>query len=149
MAKKPRRDEVQKIVKNLLDSEIPETHTVAKQLAERIRQLDEHSSKLQEYVTQIENLATEEAETLVRSRISELLKDLEKALAELRQRARGTVMKSEVGSEVEERAKVEEKAEGVAREAEGLEEESEVPRPGVGLETYTTPEGFVVKKLRR
>lgn len=149
MAKKPRRDEVQKIIKNLLDSEIPETQIVAKQLADRIRQLEEHGLKLQDYVTQIENLATEEAEALVESKISELLKDLGKALGELRQRTRGAVSKSEVGSGVEERAKAEEEAEVVAEEVEELEEESEAPPSGVGVETYTTPEGFVVRKLRR
>lgn len=149
MAKKPRRDEVQKIIKNLLDSEIPETQTVAKQLADRIRQLEEHGLKLQDYIAQIENLAAEEAEALAESKISEILKDLEKALGELRQRPRGAVVKSEVGSGVGERAKAEEKAEGVAEEVVELEEESEAPPKGVGVETYTTPEGFVVKKLRR
>ena len=88
MVKKPRRAIVQNIIKNLLDSEIPEIQSMANKLAEQIKELEEHSLRLQDYVTQIENLATEEASAMVESRITEILKDLDKALGELRQRSK-------------------------------------------------------------
>ncbi|MBM3142974.1 MAG: hypothetical protein FJ005_08050 [Chloroflexi bacterium] len=149
MAKKPRRAVVQNIIKNLLDSEIPEIQSMAKKLAEQIKELEEHSWKLQDYVTQIENLATEEAGALVESRITEILKDLDNALGELRQRSKRALATSpETRAAALKRAVVEEKPERGEKEAEEVEEEIE-PAPGMRLETYTTPEGYLIKKSRR
>jgi hypothetical protein len=64
MERKPRRPKVQNIIKNLLDSEIPEIQSMANKLAEQIKDLEEQSSKLQEYVIQIEHMATDEANAL-------------------------------------------------------------------------------------
>jgi hypothetical protein len=144
MAKKPRRDAVRTIIKDLLHSEIPQIQSVAHQLAERIKQLEEHSWKLQDYVSQIENLATEEADAMVESRIQELLKDLDKTLGELKRGPKAAVTSPEVGGVKRKKAEAEE----VTKEAEVVEEESKVPQPGVGLVTYTTPEGYVIRKTR-
>jgi len=149
MAKKPRRAVVQNIMKNLLDSEIPKIQSMAKDLAEQIKQLEEHSWKLQEHVTQIENLATEEAGAQVESRISEILKDLDKALVELRQRSKRALATSpETRAAALKKAAVEEKPEREEKEAEEVEEEV-APGPGMQLERYTTPEGYLIKKSRR
>ncbi|MBM4452891.1 MAG: hypothetical protein FJ024_10540, partial [Chloroflexi bacterium] len=86
MARKPRREEVERILKNLLESEIPEIQAVAKQLTDRIRKLEEHSVKLQDYVARIESLTAEEADALVESKIGEIVDDLERALGKRRQK---------------------------------------------------------------
>lgn len=133
MARKPRREEVQKLVKGLLDSEIPEIQNVAKQLTQWIKQLEEHSLKLQEYVAKIEDLAVEEADALVDSRIHELVTGLEKILGERRQKPRVAADGTEAENEAEVKAEVEEKT-----EVEGLK-----------LKKYTTPDGMVIRKSRR
>jgi len=140
MAQKPRRNSVQDIIKSLLGSEIPEIQSVAKQLADRIKELEEHSWKLQHYATEIENLASEEVEAPSETSLAVLLKDLEKTLDELRQRPGGVVTEPEGGGEAEE------KIEEVVGDLE--EEEKEKPPATTGIETYTTPEGFVVRKIR-
>ncbi len=146
MVKKQRRAVVQNIIKNLLDSEIPEIQAMAKKLADQIKKLEEHSFKLQDYVSQIENLATEEASALVESRISEILKDLDNALGELRQRSKKAPVTS---LEVVGAPKKAEAGEKVEKEViEESEEESIVPRPRVRPESYTTPEGYLIKKSR-
>jgi len=153
MAQKPRKNRVENVIKDLLDSEIPEIQNVAKQLADRVKQLEEHSSKLKEYVTQIEELATEEADALVVNRIGGLLKDVDKSLAELRQKPKAAIAKLEAGRGIgageEAETKAEGEAESVAGEVEELEGESEAPSSGVGIEKYITPEGYVIKKARR
>ena len=153
MAQKPRKNRVENVIKDLLDSEIPEIQNVAKQLADRVKQLEGHSSKLKEYVTQIEELATEEADALVVNRIGGLLKDVDKALAELRQKPKAAITKLEarrgIGAGEEAETKAEGEAESVAGEVEELEGESEAPSSGVGIEKYSTPEGYVIKKARR
>jgi uncharacterized phage infection (PIP) family protein YhgE len=148
MVKKPRRATVHSIIKNLLDSEIPEIQSMANKLAEQIKDLEEQSSRLQEYVTQIENLATEEANILVESRIAEILKDLDAALGELRQRSkRALAISPETMAAALKRAAVEEKPEREEKEAEEVEEEI-APRPGMQMERVITPEGYVIKKAR-
>jgi len=153
MAQKPRKNRVENVIKDLLDSEIPEIQNVAKQLADRVSQLEEHSSKLKEYVARIEELATEEADALVVNRIGGLLKDVDKALAELRQKPKAAIAKLEarrgIGAGEEAETKAEGEAESVGGEVEELEAESEAPSSGVGIEKYTTPEGYVIKKARR
>jgi NADH dehydrogenase/NADH:ubiquinone oxidoreductase subunit G len=150
MAKKPRRDVVQNIIKNLLDLEIPEIQSKTKKLAEQIKELEQHSLKLQDYVTQIENIATEEASALVESRITEILKDLDKALIELRQRSKRTLATSpETRALASKNTLAEETREQEKTEAKEPEEESALPREELRPTTYVTPEGYLVKKSRR
>lgn len=146
MTQRPRKNTVKDIIKNLLDSEIPEIQDVAKQLAERIKQLEEHSWKLQHYVTEIENMAEEEPEVMPADSLSGLLKDLERTLDELRQAPKAEAARPEAARpEVE----VKTEDEDLTSEERKPEEASTELRPGVALETYTTPEGFVVRKRYR
>ncbi|MBM4445888.1 MAG: hypothetical protein FJ023_00850 [Chloroflexi bacterium] len=147
MARKPRRDKVRNIVKNLLDSEIPEIQSMANKLAEQIKELEEQSFRLQDYVTQIENMATDDSNAMVESRIVEILQDLDTALKELRQRPKKALPTSTEGRAVApKRAAVREEPER-EEEAEEAEEET-VPGPGMQLERVITPEGYVIKKAR-
>ncbi|MBM3174927.1 MAG: hypothetical protein FJZ93_04255 [Chloroflexi bacterium] len=135
MARKPRREEVEKILKNLLESEIPEIQAVAKQLTDRIRKLEEHSVKLQDYVARIESLTAEEADALVESKIGEIVDDLERALGKRRQKPATVEVEPEVSAEIVPKAVVEE---GV-----------EVKSTGLRPPRYKTPEGLVIRKSRR
>ena len=135
MARKPRREEVQKLIKSLLDSELPEIQNVAKQLTDRIRQLEEHSLKVQNYVAQIESLAVEESDSLVDARIHELVTGLEKALGERRQKPKAPVAETKAETKVE-----------VGTEAE--QEEIEEKATKVRVKNYTTPDGLVIRKTR-
>ena len=142
MAQKARKSAVRDIIRNLLESEIPEIQNVAKQLAERIKQLEEHGWKLEHYATEIESLAEQESEVATEVSLGELIKDLEKTLGELRQRPSGAVAEAKLEGEAEKEAEEE------VGEPEGLKRERAERRLGVELETYTTPEGFVVRKRR-
>jgi chromosome segregation ATPase len=146
MARKPRKSGVQDIIKSLVDSEIPEIQAVAKQLSEWTKQLEEHSWKLQHYASEIESLAAAEAaEGRDEVSLAELVKDLERTLAELRG-GTGKVAALPEGK----KPKVE--VERSEPEVTALEELKETDREdGVvqWFETYTTPEGFVVRKVRR
>jgi chromosome segregation ATPase len=146
MARKPRKSGVQDIIKSLVDSEIPEIQAVAKQLSEWTKQLEEHSWKLQHYASEIESLAAAEAaEGRDEVSLAELVKDLERTLADLRG-GTGRVAALPEGK----KPKVE--VERSEPEVTALEELKETDREdGVvqWFETYTTPEGFVVRKVRR
>jgi len=109
--------------------------------------LEEHGWKLQHYATQLESLAEEEAQPAPEVSLMEIVKDLEKTLDELRERPGGIA----VGETTEEKAEesMEEKAEQVTGEEGEEREVSEAPPATIAVETYTTPEGFVVRKLRR
>ena len=149
MAQKARKNAVRDIIRNLLESEIPEIQNVAKQLAERIKQLEEHGWKLEHYATEIESLAEQESEVSTEVSLGELIKDLEKTLDELRQRPGGAVAEAKLEGEAEKEAEAAKEAEEEeVGEPEALKRERVVRRPGVELETYTTPEGFVVRKRR-
>jgi len=147
MERKPRRPKVQNIIKNLLDSEIPEIQSMANKLSEQIKDLEEQSSKLQKYIVQIESMATDEANVLAESRIVDILKDLDAALKELRHRPKKALAAgAETRAVVPRRYAVEEKPE---REEEAEEAEREItPVPGTQLENVITPEGYVIKKRR-
>jgi DNA repair exonuclease SbcCD ATPase subunit len=147
MEKKPRRPKVQHIIKNLLDSEIPEIQSMANKLAEQIKDLEEQSSRLQQYVIQIEHMATDEANVLAESRIADILKDLDAALKELRHRPKKALATStETRAISPRRPAVEETSE---REEEIEEAEGKItPVPGIRLEKIITPEGYVIKKRR-
>jgi len=154
MVEKPRRARVQNYIKNLLDSEIPEIQSMANKLAEQIKELEEHSSKLRNYITHIENLATDEASAMAETRIGEILKDLDKALGELRQRSkRSLATRTAAPVSAPKRVAIEERSQIEAEEVVEEEEEEENPEeftPGQGmrLETYKTPEGYLIKKSR-
>ena len=83
MAGKPRKSAVQNIIKNLLESEIPEIQNASKELAEWIKQLEQHSFKLQHYATEIETWASEEEEA-DSIELTDLIKDLEATLTDMR-----------------------------------------------------------------
>jgi len=84
MAGKPRKSGVQNIIKNLLESEIPEIQNASKELAEWIKLLEQHSFKLQHYATEIETWAAEEDEG-DSIELTDLIKDLEATLSDMRQ----------------------------------------------------------------
>jgi ABC-type transporter Mla subunit MlaD len=150
MAEKPRRAKVQKIIKNLLDSEIPEIQSMANKLAEQVKELEERSSNLRNYITQMENLATDEASALAENQIGEILKELDKALGELRQRSkRSLAIRTVAAAQPPKRAAIEETLEPEAEEVEEEEEPEEItPGQGMRLEKYKTPEGYLIKKSR-
>lgn len=137
---------VQEIIKTLVDSEIPEIQAVAKQLTDWTKQLEEHSWKLQHYASEIESLAAAEAsEGRDEVSLAELVKDLEKTLSQLR----GGPGKVPVLPEGKKAVPVEEKPEEPEVIAlEPREEEVDVVRTLQMIETYTTPEGFVVRRAR-
>jgi hypothetical protein len=83
MAAKPRKSVVQNIIKNLLEMEIPEIQTASKELGEWIKQLEQHSFKLQHYATEIETWAAEE-EDGDSVELTDLIKDLEATLSDMR-----------------------------------------------------------------
>ncbi len=83
MAAKPRKSVVQNIIKNLLETEIPDIQTASKELAEWIKQLEQHSFKLQHYATEIETWASEEEE-VDSIELTDLIKDLEATLTDMR-----------------------------------------------------------------
>lgn len=84
MAAKPRKSAVQNLIKNLLEGEIPEIQNASKELAEWIKQLEQHSFKLQHYATEIETWAAEEEEG-DSIQLTDLIKDLEATLSDMRQ----------------------------------------------------------------
>jgi hypothetical protein len=83
MAAKPRKSAVQNIIKNLLENEIPDIQNASKELAEWIKQLEQHSFKLQHYATEIDNWASEEEE-VDSIELTDLIKDLEATLSDMR-----------------------------------------------------------------
>ena len=83
MAAKPRKSAVQNLIKNLLELEIPEIQNASKELADWIKQLEQHSFKLQHYATEIENWASEEEEA-ESIELTDLIKDLEATLTDMR-----------------------------------------------------------------
>ena len=147
MERKPRRPKVQNIIKNLLDSEIPEIQSMANKLAEQIRDLEQQSSKLQRYIVEIESMATDEANALAESHVADILKQLDAALKELRHRPKkASAASTETKAVVPRRPAIEE-----ASELEEEAEEAEVnitPTARTKLENVITPEGYVIKKRR-
>jgi DNA repair exonuclease SbcCD ATPase subunit len=149
MVKKPRRGTVQNIVKNLLDSDIPEIQYMANKMAEQIKDIEEESFRLQEYVAQIQNMATDDANALAKNRIAQLLTDLEAALKELRLKPKKALPPvTEIRAITPRRAEVEKTPEQ-EEEEEAEEPEGEItPGSGHMLERIITPEGYVIKKAR-
>ena len=100
MAAKPRKSVVQNIIKNLLEMEIPEIQTASKELAEWIKQLEQHSFKLQHYATEIENWASEEEE-VDSIELTDLIKDLEATLTDMRKGQLPAPLREQVDSTAE------------------------------------------------
>jgi hypothetical protein len=150
MVKKPRRGTVQNIVKNLLDSDIPEIQYIANKLAEQIKDIEEESFRLQEYITQIQNMATDDANALTKNRIAQLLTDLEAALKELRLKPKKALPPvTEIRAVTPRRAEVEKTPEREEEAEEAEEPEGDItPGSGHMLERIITPEGYVIKKAR-
>jgi hypothetical protein len=147
MVKKTKKPGVQEIIKTLVDSEIPEIQSVAKQLADWTKQLEEHSWKLQHYASEIESLAAvEAAEARDEVSLAELVKDLEKTLSQLR----GGPGRIAALPEGNRRPTIDEKPEELEvkalEKADVTTEKSE--RSLQAFETYTTPEGFVVRRVK-
>jgi hypothetical protein len=165
MAKKPQKEVVEDIVKNLVDSEISGIQSVAKDMMERIRQLEEHSERIKKYADEIEKLAMEAAsEKYDKASLDELIKNLETTLTKLRKKkatkpeiastvARTTKVKPEKPyvAEKEEVEEVEEVKEMEEEEGEIVAAAEEMKKEAINLREalYTTPEGFVVRKTRR
>ena len=148
MAKKPKKSGVQEIIKTLVDSEIPEIQAVAKQLSEWTKQLEEHSWKLQHYASEIESLATAEAsEAHEEVSLAELVKDLERTLSQLR----GGPGKMAALPEGSKKPVIEEKLEEAEElKVRAIEPVREASKDGFQVyDTYTTPEGFIVRRVRR
>ena len=142
MVQKPRRNVVQDIIDNLLNSEIPEIQNVAKELAEWTKQLEEHSWKLQHYASEIQSLAAAESDASTEANLAELVKDLERTLAELKQRPPDAIVEPEFIGEVEEEAEVSGNLKGDIGSGE------DKGRRKAEMIEYITPEGFVVRKRR-
>lgn len=171
MAQKPKKRVVDKIIENLLNSEIPEIQQVARQLTEWTKQLEEHSWKLQHYASELENLVEQEsAETSQEVGLAELVRNLEKTLAELRQGSpvtqytdKAELKEAKVKSSKKEELPAEEKVEELEPEPPvekrepsikgkdliTSEETRKLPQPPLRDEFFTTPEGFVVRKAHR
>jgi seryl-tRNA synthetase len=147
MVRNSRRPKPRHSIKSLLDLEIPEIQSMANKLAEQIKDLEEQSSRLQEYVDEIESMATDGANAMAESHIIEILKDLDTTLKEFRHRPKKTLAAgAETRAIVPRRPAVEQRPE---REEETEEAEEEIkPGPGMHLERVITPEGYVIKKVR-
>jgi predicted nucleic acid-binding Zn-ribbon protein len=164
MAKKPQKEVVEDIVKNLVDSEISGIQALAKDMTERIRQLEEHSVRIKQYANEIEKMALEaSAEKYDKASLDDLINNLEKTLTKLRKKKSdkgeaATAISRKVSPEPKKSYEKEKKEDVVVAEIpeevaeEVIEEVSEeiseqAVKPGQYL--YTTPEGFVVRKTRR
>jgi len=157
MARKPEKSTVRNIINNLINSEIPEIQAVAKELAEWTKQLEEHSWKLEHYASEIESLAAAEAEGSEEVSLTELVRDLEKTLAMLREKPADKVASKPESiaaqpEEIEAEAEVEDK---VTEEDSTLSEVTSsesrggyITKQDTDTDTYTTPEGFVLRKRR-
>jgi flagellar biosynthesis chaperone FliJ len=155
MAKKPQKTEVKDLIKSLVGAEIPGIQAVAKEMADWIKQLEEHTNKLQEYANQIESLTEDEAlEAQQKENLDEFIKQLEKTLAKLRKKPE---LSAETKAEISKasrlipetiKARTKEVA-GIRMQEESMQkaaltdDEAKLKRP-----LYTTPEGFVVRKTR-
>jgi translation initiation factor 2B subunit (eIF-2B alpha/beta/delta family) len=152
MAKKPQKAAVEEIVKNLVESEISGIQAVAKDMAERVKQLEEHTIKIKQYTDEIERLALEAtSDKYDKAGMEDLVKNLEKTISKLKKKqqedeAALQTLRARPGMEPVEAAK-EPEAKAVSvrlpeEEASGKDNLNKVP-------LYTTPEGFVVRKIRQ
>jgi hypothetical protein len=152
MVRKTRKSGVQDIIKSLVDSEIPEIQAVAKQLTDWTKQLEEHSWKLQHYAAEIESVAAMEAsESKEDLSLAELVKDLEVTLAQLRGGpGRPPALPEPKKAPVVEKPAVTFDTRAVKPAAKPVVEEEDKDEKAMvqGIGTYTTPEGFIVRRAR-
>ena len=151
MAKKPQRAVVEEIVKNLMDSEISGIQAVAKDMAERVKLIEEHSLRIRQYTDEIEKLSMDTA-SKDNAELESQVRDLEKTVNRLKKR------KADVEESVEQvrtksgivipeiRRKAETKVERPKFRPE-IEPEPEEPAKSQ-FPVYMTPEGFVLRKIR-
>jgi hypothetical protein len=143
MAAKPRKTVVQNIIKNLLELEIPEIQNASKELAEWIKQLEQHSFKLQHYATEIGDWASEEEEVDT-IELTDLIKDLEATLSDMR--ATGSLAAPAVQETGERQPPVEKPIRGYGRSGRVLPPKS-LPRGELkeeaGKEPARTPQGVL------
>ena len=151
MAKKPQKEAVEEIVRNLVNSEISGIQAVARDMAERVKQLEAHSIRIKQYTDEIEKLAIEAAsDKYDKAGLEELVKNLEKTIAKMRKKA----------AEEEEIIKLTKQKQGlVVSEIKPVEEKYSISKVTGAEDTsrealnraplYTTPEGFIVRKIRQ
>ena len=124
MAETPQKTTVQNIIRNIKESEIPQIQAAARDLSQRVKQLEEHSSRLESYVTEMENLTADEASQVTGKSI----------LADSKTKEANP----KVG-----RPRNINKKENQEPKATGQEAATEQ------FSQYTTPEGFLIRKVRR
>jgi len=159
--KKPQREVVEEIIRNLVQSEITGIQTVAKDMAERVKKLEEHSVKIKKYADEIERLAADAAsERYDKASLDELVMHLEKTLTKLRKRQSEGEPKTEIAKSKSTTVVVPETRKvavaekpvppPVAPKEEKVEKEEILNQiaPVRKVTVYTTPEGFVVRKIR-
>ena len=151
MAKKPQRELVEEIIKNLVESEITGIQSVAKDMAERVKKLEEHSLKIKKYADEIERLASETAiERADKSNLEELVKHLEKTLTKLQKKqAEAPVPSESIKIKTEVLVPEEKKIASIERAmVPRAKEETEDFGDKLRAVQYYTPEGFIVRKVR-
>jgi hypothetical protein len=152
MAKKPQKAAVEEIVKNLVESEILGIQAVAKDMAERVKQLEEHTIKIRQYTDEIEKMALEAASDKVdKSGMEDLVKNLEKTISKLKKKQQEDeealqTLRGKQSAEISVAAREPEpKAPSTRGQEEDLSGKDNVNK----VPLYTTPEGFVVRKIRQ
>lgn len=176
MAKRPQREVVEEIIKNLVQSDIAGIQIVAKDMAERVKKLEEHSIRIKKYADEIERLAADAAsEKYDKESLDELVLHLEDTLAKLRKKQiEGGASRQDnnrakpalsIPQEPKKLAAAPEPRKVVVAEkpAPVVQKPPVVPRTPVAprteeivpplplnrrVEVYTTPEGFLVRKIR-
>lgn len=157
MAKKPQKAAVEELVKNLVDSEISGIQALAKDMAAHLKQLEEHSQRIKQYTDEIERLVIESSnESYDTVSLDELIKSLERTIARLRRKQ--AEISSDTGSVKQKISEVdiEEKLRSTSRQTGKLREKEVVASIPIEEErnlktqfpVYTTPEGFVLRKIR-
>ena len=126
MAETSPKSTVKNIIKNIKESEIPQIQAAARELSQRVKQLEEHSSKLQAYVAEMETLAISEGAAA------------EAAVVRVEPKPAMLGLKPKVGRP--RNADKKEIQQPVAPEKKDATDQ---------FIQYTTPEGFLIRKVRR
>jgi len=154
MAKKPQKTAVEELVKNLVESEVELLQALAKDMSERVKQLEEHTVKIKQYTNEIEKLKVEGAsEKADKAGMQELVRNMEKTIEKLRKKQEEDeealeVLRNKKSAPPQKLEVAEEQPEERAIITRG----QELPAVRGGLnrvEEYTTPEGFIVRKIRQ
>jgi len=151
MAKKPQKAAVEEIVKNLVESEISGIQAVAKEMAERVKQLEEHSIRIKQYTDEIEKMALEAAsDKYDKAGMEDLVKNLEKTISKLKKKQQEdeAALQTLRGKQSQEPPAAAKEPEEKAIAVRGQEEELADKETLNKVPLYTTPEGFIVRKIR-